>query len=95
MTTIVFDGHETTGWAMVWAVWLMGHHQDSQDKCREEIDKVFGCDGDRDLTMDDVNKLEYLECCMKESQRLYPSVPLIGRHVDSDTEMAGHTVPAH
>lgn len=94
VTTIVFDGHETTGWAMVWAVWLLGHYPEAQRKCQEEIDALFGDSNDKELDMDDIAKLKYLECCMKESQRLYPSVPIIGRHVAEDTEINGHVLPA-
>lgn len=34
--------------------------------------------------MEDVNELEYLECVIKETLRLFPSVPFIGREVQED-----------
>jgi cytochrome P450 len=39
---------------------------------------VFG-DSDRDCTMEDLNELKYLDYCLKEVLRLYPSAPLIER----------------
>lgn len=55
-----------------------------QDRVNEEIDRVFG-DSDRPVTMPDLSELKYLECCLKEALRLYPSVPIIGRELTEDT----------
>ena len=50
----------------------------------EELNRVFG-DSDRAITMADLNELKYLECCVKEALRLYPSVPVFSRQVLEDT----------
>ena len=40
----------------------------------------------RDITMDDLSKMPYLEWCIKETLRIFPSVPWFGRALSKDTE---------
>ena len=41
-------------------------------------------DSDRPITADDLQKLQYLNCVFKETLRLCPSVPMIGRDLEED-----------
>ena len=36
---------------------------------------------DREITMAELREMRYLEQCIKESLRLYPSIQLVGRHL--------------
>jgi cytochrome P450 len=58
-----------------------------QKKVYEEMVEIFGGDMSRPITMDDLRRMEYLEMCIKESLRLYPSVPSILRTVTSDLQL--------
>lgn len=50
----------------------------------EELDQIFGSDKDRDITTADLKQLKYLECCVKEALRIFPSVPFFMRRADQD-----------
>ena len=41
-----------------------------------------------------MRQMKYLECVMKEVQRLYPTAPFIGRMLTQETEINGYTVPS-
>ena len=82
----MFKGHDTTAAAINFTCFMIASHPEVQQKLHEEIDRVFSNDQDRPCTMEDLNELNYLECVIKETLRLYPSVPLIGREVQEDFE---------
>ena len=63
---------------------MIALHPDVQQKLHEEMDRVFGDDDTRPCTMEDLNELNYLERVIKETLRLFPSVPFIGREVQED-----------
>ncbi len=57
---------------------------------KEELDQIFG-DSDRPCTIQDVSELKYLECCIKETLRLYPSVPAVMRYITEDIHVGNVT----
>ncbi|KAF8783292.1 Cytochrome P450 4c3 like protein [Argiope bruennichi] len=91
--TFAFEGHDTTSMAVCWALYLIGLHKDVQDKIHEELDQIFGDDLERHVTMDDLKDMTYLDRVFKESQRIYPSVPIVARRVSEDTTICGYRIP--
>ncbi|CAN7938530.1 unnamed protein product [Ixodes hexagonus] len=91
--TIVAAGNDTTTAAMCWTLNLLGHNPDVQAKVHKELDEIFSSNHGDEITADDLRKMKYLECCLKEALRLYPSFPVIGRLLDEELIMDGHKVP--
>ena len=60
--TFMFEGHDTTAVSIVWAIYLLGLNKAAQNKVHEELDLIFGDDHDRQITIEDISKLKYLEC---------------------------------
>eukprot|EP00095_Tigriopus_kingsejongensis_P006181 maker-scaffold191_size271209-snap-gene-1.29 protein:Tk06181 transcript:maker-scaffold191_size271209-snap-gene-1.29-mRNA-1 annotation:"hypothetical protein DAPPUDRAFT_192258" len=92
--TFMFEGHDTTAANMSFTLYLLAIHPEIQKKVQQELDDLFIDDPDRPASMDDLAKMKYLEACIKESLRLYPSVPLMSRTIHEDTTIEGQLVPA-
>ncbi|XP_030644132.1 cytochrome P450 4V8 [Chanos chanos] len=90
--TFMFEGHDTTAAAMNWTIHLLGAHPDVQSKVQQELQEVFG-ESERPINTEDLKKLKYLECVIKESLRLFPSVPFFARSICVDTHINGFKVP--
>lgn len=92
--TFLMAGHDTTAAALTWAFFELGHHHDAQEKCYEEMQKIFG-DSDRDPTYQDLMEMSYLKRVLQETLRLYPSVPVISRKFNIDVQLKNYLVPAN
>ncbi|RKT07462.1 cytochrome P450 [Streptomyces sp. 3211.6] len=84
-------GHETTATSLAFALHLLGRHPEEQARAREEIVRVLG---DRTPQASDLDRLPYLTRVLKETMRLYPAAPVMGRNAVAASEIDGHTVPA-
>lgn len=94
--TFMFEGHDTTSASICWTLFLLGSDQEIQQRAFEEIDCIMQGDQNRPPTMQELNEMKYLECAIKDSLRLYPSVPFIGRHLHEDVVLGeNHLLTIH
>ncbi|XP_037960747.1 cytochrome P450 4d1 isoform X1 [Teleopsis dalmanni] len=92
--TFMFEGHDTTSSAINFFFYNIAINPECQRKCVEEIVSVLGKDKNTKVTYEYLNQLHYIELCIKETLRLFPSVPLLGRKVLNECEINGKTIPA-
>ena len=92
--TFMFEGHDTTAMSLIWTLHLLGNHPDIQDRVHKEIDEIrqHSDDYNDDRTMfnwsqNELRRMKFLEVCIKEALRIYPSVPVISRYPHQDTEI--------
>lgn len=91
--TFMFEGHDTTAMGISWALFLIGHQPVEQQNIHDELDAIFGSDKHRPVTSEDLREMRYLECCIKEAQRLYPSVSFITRTCEEPFKIGSVTFP--
>ncbi|XP_030381424.1 cytochrome P450 4d1 isoform X3 [Scaptodrosophila lebanonensis] len=92
--TFMFEGHDTTSSAIMFFFYNIATYPECQRKCVEEIVSVLGRDTKTPVTYELLNKLHYVDLCIKETLRMYPSVPLLGRKVLEECEINGKIIPA-
>ncbi|GJQ72805.1 hypothetical protein Trydic_g1455 [Trypoxylus dichotomus] len=90
--TFIFEGHDTITASLSWTILLLGNHPDAQHKAFLELQEVLG-DKPIPTTTDELNRLKFLERVIKESLRLYPSVPGIARVIGQDISIDGYEIP--
>ena len=62
IATFTMVGHETTAGALNFAIWELARNPEMQARLRKEV-----VESGRDLSYDDIQKLEYLDAVTKEA----------------------------
>ncbi|KAG1740657.1 cytochrome P450 [Suillus lakei] len=82
MSTLVFAATHTTASALRRTLCTLAHHQDAQDRLREEIQQAMVELGA--LNYDALANLAYLDAVCRETLRLYPPVTTVARAARDD-----------
>ncbi|XP_011637638.1 cytochrome P450 4C1-like isoform X3 [Pogonomyrmex barbatus] len=91
--TFTFEGHDTVAMGITFAMLLLAEHKDIQECVRKEVNAIMQAN-DGKLSMSALNNMSYLERCLKESLRLYPSVPYMMRVSSEDVKLQSYLVPS-
>jgi len=78
MKTLLVAGHETTATALTWTVLELLQNPEVLRRLRAEL--AIGSD-------------EYLDAVVKESLRLHPIVPMVGRRLQAEATVGGRVYP--
>ncbi|XP_075655469.1 cytochrome P450 84A1-like [Castanea sativa] len=89
---VMFGGTETVASAIEWAMAELMKSPEDLKKVQQELADVVGLD--RRVEEGDFDKLKYLKCCLKETLRLHPPIPLLLHETSEDAEVAGYYIPA-
>ncbi|KAG5671001.1 hypothetical protein PVAND_001226 [Polypedilum vanderplanki] len=83
--TVLSAGYETSATATAHCILFLAQHQNVQNKLVEEINEVFAADDE--ITLEALNKLQYMERVIKETLRVAPVGPVIFREAMQDFEI--------
>ncbi|KAJ3616830.1 hypothetical protein MTP99_011293 [Tenebrio molitor] len=81
--TFMFGGHDTVSTAITFALMMIANHPQVQEEIVNEMKDVLG-DIKKKPQYSDLQELSYMERCLKEVLRLYPSVHYISRELGKD-----------
>lgn len=91
--TIYVGGTDTSTVTIVSSIIMMAIHQEIQDRVVAELRDILGDSPNRDITYEDVIKMNYLEMVIKESLRHFPVGPFLGRQSTNDIDVEHGTIP--
>lgn len=92
---IIFAGQDTSSFTIAMSILLLAMHPTIEQRVMDELNEVLDDQPiDADLTMEQINRLTYLEQVIKESLRVFPVAPLLLRHCTKDTVLANFVIPA-
>lgn len=87
MLTLLLAGHETTAASLAWVIHRVLARPDVMTQLTEEIVRV-GCEPQR------INDLVYLDAVIKETSRLDPVIPNVGRRLHVPLRIGSRDLPA-
>ncbi|XP_030388380.1 probable cytochrome P450 4ad1 [Scaptodrosophila lebanonensis] len=83
LSTFIFTGHDPVAAALSFTLYTLSRHAHIQQKVYEEQQSLFGTEleagGGADVDCARLEQMRYLDLVIRETLRLYPSVPLIAR----------------
>ena len=89
--TFIVAGFETTSGVLCFVLALLARHPGVASWAAQEVIQLLN--EKQFLDKDDLGQLNYLECVIKETMRLYPVVSLVRRTTSSDILIDGQVIP--
>ncbi|XP_050095977.1 probable cytochrome P450 313a2 [Anopheles aquasalis] len=90
---LIYAGHETSAITISNTLLLLAMHPDVQEQVVAEIRQHCGALGE-DIRYETLQELVYLEMVLKESLRLLPIAPFVGRQTTQEIAVGKHILPA-
>jgi cytochrome P450 len=91
MLTLLVAGHETTATALAWAMHHLLAHPEWLARVRAEVREVIGGGS---VQPDHIERLVLLDAAIKETLRLTPIIPMVGRALTEPATIGGIDIPA-
>jgi cytochrome P450 len=89
LLTFYLAGHETTARALTWTLYLLARSPEWTERLEEEIAAVTR---GAPIAAEHLERLVQVQQVLKESMRLYPPVPLMGRQAVVATRLGAHAL---
>lgn len=91
--TMMGAGTDTSALSLSYTILMLAMHSDIQNLVHKELDSVFASGIDDGISYDELQKLPYLECVLKETLRLFAPGPFTARFTTADVALNTFTIP--
>lgn len=92
LVTILVGGSNTSADTLLLILLMLAMHRDCQDLVVAELREIFESADDY-VSQEHITNMKYMELVIKESVRLFPILPVMGRETDADLDIRGGTMP--
>eukprot|EP01038_Epipyxis_sp_PR26KG_P007880 gene7880-10696_t len=92
LIALLFAGQHTSSITSTWTAFFLMHNPDMLQKMMDEQKVVLEGNMNIDLDFNYINKMEYLQNCVKESLRMFPPLILLMRKALIDVETTSNGV---
>ncbi|XP_039036120.1 cytochrome P450 71A1-like [Hibiscus syriacus] len=89
---IFVGGNDTSATTTKWVMAELLNNASSMKKVQEEVRNVVG--DKPKIDMEDINKMEYLKCVIKEALRLHQPDVFVIRRTSASVKLGGYDVPS-
>ena len=95
MITMLVVGHETTATSLAWVMHCLLENPNVLETVRAEVASAAGTGPSVPRPpAEEIAQLGYLDAVIKETARLHPVVPIVGRQIETDMRVGDHELPA-
>jgi cytochrome P450 len=94
MQDIFMAGTDTSAITIEWALAELINNPDVMDNAKQEIDSVM-LDMNRLIEESDIPNLPYLQAIVKETLRIHPTAPILGRQSSESCLVYGYEIQAN
>ncbi|CAL1678463.1 unnamed protein product [Lasius platythorax] len=84
--TMLLTATDTTAITITFVVLMLANYPDIQEKVYKELREIYGTKTPKSapIKYEDLQHMDYLDRVIKETLRLFPTVPIIGRRLTED-----------
>jgi cytochrome P450 family 4 len=93
VNSVILGNHDTMKTSITFLMYNLAKYPIVQEKVYQEVKAVVKDDHDCDIEEDELDQLPYLEAVIKESLRLFPPVPFVGRKLRLEKTIGDYVFP--
>ncbi|XP_025263538.1 cytochrome P450 4V2 [Camponotus floridanus] len=95
LITMILAGFDTTAVTIDFAIFMLANFPSIQEKVYQELWQIYETKTPKSapIKYEDLQHMDYLDRVIKETMRLFPAVPLIGRYLTEDVKIGEFILP--